>query len=101
MTLGDHREDGGMGQNPGHRRPEIWRSGQTARLLTPKSFISKLPAAEVGAAWERRRCPSPWDSHSYSREQGKKLHRDRSVRHQELPIRKNNTQLRKLGITSF
>lgn len=53
MTLGDplHREDGRSGQNPGHREArDLACRGQTLRLLTPKYFISKLPAAEVGAA---------------------------------------------------
>lgn len=52
MTLGDpfteKMAEWGRTQGTGDQRSGV--SGQTARLLTPKSFISKLPAAEVGAA---------------------------------------------------
>ena len=60
MTLRDplHREDGGMGQNPGHRRPEIWSVGGRLQDFSPPNPSSQSSRQQrLGRLWERREVP--------------------------------------------
>lgn len=92
MTLGDplHREDGGMGRTQGTGDQRSGVSGADCKDFSPPNPSSQSSRQQrLGRLWERREVPLTLGlTHSYSREQGKKLHRDRSVRHRELPIRK-------------
>ena len=79
-------------------------SGVYCKTSHPQVLHLKVPRQQrLGRLWERRKVSlaQPWDSHFYSREQGKKLRHDRTMRYGELPMRRNNIQLRKLRVMSL